>query len=315
MPARRASQAAAACGEWMLVRDSRTLAAGLLMQVAVLSRGLLTDRERKLVALLAALTLGALLFLRLCRRQYTALRLPIVSLVRLVFMAPPVALDVLRIMQPARGGGGDVDARSTLRAVMVLLLPLAWVDGSMVAGVGLPLPPAVHAVLHTACIAALMRRAPAACMQYVAQHPSNARVARAAYGALQQLASLLCVGTRMHLAAAAEAASDAEQCVAVVWGLEASLALVLPTLLVWQAQLREEQRRQQQAAAAEAPVETGDWQHRLLCRPLLDAAGAFGWPVFVVGTGLAGFLAGVVWHAAGMDAGIGSGGMQAAASP
>ena len=61
---------------------------------------------------------------------------------------------------------------------------------------------------------------PAACAQYVGGDGSNALVVRALYGVMQQLASLLCLGSRPALAAAADASTDQQQCTAVVWALE-----------------------------------------------------------------------------------------------
>lgn len=60
----------------------------------------------------------------------------------------------------------------------------------------------------------------AVCKQFVEGHPHNARAAAAAYWLLQQVTSCVCLGTREHLAAAAEASNVCQKCVAVAWAVQ-----------------------------------------------------------------------------------------------
>ena len=110
--------------------------------------------------------------------------------------------------------------------------------------------------------------------------------------------------------------------------LQASLGFVLPTLLCWRAQLRDvrrheaqqEQRwlaaqRQRQVADADGLPGTPrsprrrrqDWgpppqvdcsftssQYRQMCEPILALGATVGWPVLVVGAGLAAWVAATV---------------------
>ena len=79
--------------------------------------------------------------------------------------------------------------------------------------------------------------------------------------------------------------------------LQCSLGLMLPTLLVWRAQLRAvhalEQRRRQRRSRAAAPALQGS-QYAWLCQPLLQGAEACGWLVPLAGAALVGFVAALV---------------------
>ena len=80
--------------------------------------------------------------------------------------------------------------------------------------------------------------------------------------------------------------------------LQCSLGLVLPTLLVWQAQLQavhalEQREHSRRGGEAREPAATLDGsQYAWLCRPVLQAAEAFGgWLVPLAGAALVGFVA------------------------
>lgn len=60
----------------------------------------------------------------------------------------------------------------------------------------------------------------AVCQAYVAENSANRRVVEGVYWVLRHVTSLLCLGSREALAAAAARSSTGEQCVAVVWALE-----------------------------------------------------------------------------------------------
>lgn len=60
----------------------------------------------------------------------------------------------------------------------------------------------------------------AACEQFVGLQPCAGKVIGAAYTLLQGIISLVAPGSHRRLAAAAGTASDAQQCTAVVWGLQ-----------------------------------------------------------------------------------------------
>lgn len=60
----------------------------------------------------------------------------------------------------------------------------------------------------------------AACEQFVGLQPCAGKVIGAAYTLLQSIISLVAPGSHRRLAAAAGTASDAQQCTAVVWGLQ-----------------------------------------------------------------------------------------------
>lgn len=62
----------------------------------------------------------------------------------------------------------------------------------------------------------------AACRAFVDENPANGIVVGALHLVLRQVASLLLLGTREHLAASAAAASRSELCVDVVAALEVS---------------------------------------------------------------------------------------------
>ncbi|KAI7837989.1 hypothetical protein COHA_008171 [Chlorella ohadii] len=141
-----------------------------------------------------------------------------------------------------------------LRGLVMLLLPVSWVHALLGAAIGWQLPPVEHLLLQTAATALLLRRAPAACRQFTDLHPANGRVASALYFVIQQVAALLCLGSRVPLEAVAQDACPCAKCIAVVWSVEVSLGLVWPTLMVWQGQL---------AAAREWAVSAADqeaWQ-------------------------------------------------------
>ena len=82
---------------------------------------------------------------------------------------------------------------------------------------------------------------------------------------------------------------------------QCSLAFMLPTLLVWRAQLQavhalEQQQREHSEHAGKAPTAAGaalqGSQYVWLCQPLLQSVDAWGgWVVPLVGAGLAGFVA------------------------
>lgn len=288
----------------------------MAMQTAVLLLGSLTAGERRWMHLILCLNLATLLArLHLPRKLHTArVRTPLLVALRTSVFLIPLIMNTQRAIQPAGStGSGGSDERvpslgGTLRSLFLLLLPLAWVDGCLVAAVAWPLPPLAHLLLQTVGVGMLMWRAPTGCAQYVAQHSSNGRVVHALYWVLRQLASLLCLGTREHLAAAATAASDTEQCTAVVWALQVSLGLVLPTLLVWRPQLLWARTQAaelalitqgyQQAGEADGSRQRAQQplpaQHRMLCQPLLDAAGAVTWPVVIGGAALAAFVTAVL---------------------
>lgn len=175
--------------------------------------------------------------------------------------------------------------------------------------------PALQACQSTAAAPA---PAAAACGDFVAQHPSNAAVVRMMYAALRQAASLLCVGTREHLAAAGQAASAACQCTVVVWALEVRHGGCLPTLIIWQQQLvmarqaagalgrREQRQGYGEAGEGEqgaAPAGRYAWRYAWPGTAvggshlrLLEAAEGASWPLAVGGSALAAFVAGVVWQ-------------------
>ncbi|PRW61538.1 MAP3K epsilon kinase 1-like isoform X2 [Chlorella sorokiniana] len=136
-----------------------------------------------------------------------------------------------------------------LRGLVMLLLPVAWVHALLGAAIGWQLPPLESALLQTTAVALLLRRAPAACRRFTDLHPANARVASALYFVIQQVASLLCLGTRTPLEAVAHDSDSCAKCIAVVWSLEVSLGLVWPMLMVWRSQLAA--AREWAAAAAE----------------------------------------------------------------
>ena len=151
--------------QWVIRRDLQTCLAAALVQGAVLSRGLLTPAEQRGVACLMAGTLAAAAAMHLRPARYArAWRTPMVVAIRTALTLIPLAFDTLRAMQPSAVASAAVGAAggaaSTLRAILLLLLPLAWVDGCTVSAVGLPLPPLLHAVLQSLCVALLMRRAP-----------------------------------------------------------------------------------------------------------------------------------------------------------
>lgn len=90
---------------------------------------------------------------------------------------------------------------------------------------------------------------------------------------------------------------------------QASLGLMLATLLVWQQQVREARRlavRKAQlsaAAAAEAEAELACSPYARICAPVLEAAGAFGtYAVPILGAVLASFIAAmIVQQQGGLD--------------
>ena len=144
------------------------------------------------------------------------------------------------------------------RALVMLLIPVAWVPGCLGAAMGMQLPPLQHLALHGLTLLLLARRAPtgacrgtccmrgacresmvpwtalcdcispillptclplvrAACAQYVGLQPCSGKVVGAAYKVLQSAISLVAPGSNRRLAAAAETASDVQQCTAVAW--------------------------------------------------------------------------------------------------
>lgn len=207
------------------------------------------------------------------------------------------------------------------------------------------------------------------CKQFVDSHPHNAGVAAAAYWVLQQLTSVLCLGSRSALEDAADSSSDCDKCVAVAWAMQVrwskggglslcllllkaarrpgahdapagwprqcalrlppcrrplchaqlSVGLVLPTLLVWSAQLNAAKewamrqqattlQQQQRHGRARGPL-TFDRAHPAdklavvrhsqwgqVCDPVLQAAAACpgGWLVALPATAILGFVVAVV---------------------
>ncbi|PSC74326.1 aminoacyl tRNA synthase complex-interacting multifunctional 1-like [Micractinium conductrix] len=301
--------------------ESISFAAVTLVTLSMAFLGKLTPYERQLLMAMAAVYVASFT-VALCvppALYHRRLRTPLLAAVRATGLLTPLAVS--SILGSAPSPAASLFTR-TLRSLLLLLVPLAFVDGGMIAAFGFPLPPAAHLLVHSLVVGFLMRRTPAACAQYVGGDGSNALVVRALYGVMQQLASLLCLGSRPALAAAADASTDQQQCTAVVWALEASLGYVLPTLMIWHAQLawvREQAAEKGEHAAAERPQRQQQWQqqeqqeqqqqggnadedlpaeYRLLCVPVLSAAGAYTWPVPVVGAALAAWLAAVfVQHA------------------
>ncbi|KAI7845339.1 hypothetical protein COHA_001046 [Chlorella ohadii] len=184
----------------------------------------------------------------------------------------------------------------------MLLIPVAWVPGCLGAAMGMQLPPLQHLALHGLTLLLLARRAPTACAQYVGLQPCSGKVVGAAYKVLQSAISLVAPGSNRRLAAAAETASDVQQCTAVAWALQASLGFLLPTLYVWRSQLLvalkyvEGQRHWRRRAEADSALHGS--AYAWLCSPVLRAAEfcTGDWTLAVVLAALGGFIAGVLWH-------------------
>jgi hypothetical protein len=226
---------------------------------------------------------GALLVVSVggCSRRQRRYRTPLAVAARLsIMLLEPWMVDAVLMLQPpaalamapaeaAGCSGGSAGGSawralaslgSTIRAAVLLALPVSWLHGCLGTAMGFQLPPVLHATLHAFAVAALLLRtpaggdapaclsaclaaqsaglpcaalqrmqhaayqpplpSPAACRQYVAGHPSNGRVAAAAYWLLQQAASLLCLGSREHLKQVSASKSDCEKCTAVAWALQ-----------------------------------------------------------------------------------------------
>lgn len=140
--------------------------------LAVLYRAPLTEGERWRLAGLAAFMAAQLAFLTCWRRQYLRWRTPLVAVSRAQgLLVPVLVLDTLRALQPtlqpspAAGGDGMGSSSSggvaaALRSVVVLLVPLAWVDACFLGAVGHPLPPLLHVAVQSVSMGLLAWRAP-----------------------------------------------------------------------------------------------------------------------------------------------------------
>ncbi|KAL4433960.1 hypothetical protein ABPG75_000401 [Micractinium tetrahymenae] len=213
-------------------------------------------------------------------------RLPMMTLTRLANMVLwPLLIDLLSVLSgqvplPAGSAARVHEAvavataarkllprlaaavASWVRGAAMLLIPVAGIHACLLVALHLQLPPLAHLAVQAVSVAALAHRAPAGATWYVSAHPVHAKVAEAAHWLLRLVVGTLCLGTRAHLDDAAAPMSSVDKCAAVAWTLEASLSLMLATLLVWQQQ------------------------------PALEAAGAFGtWAVPVLGGVLVSFIA------------------------
>lgn len=260
-------------------------------------------------------------------------RLPIMTLARLANMVLwPLSIDLLSVLSGhvPLSAGSTAQAfeaaavanaarkllprlaavvASWVRGAAMLVIPVAGIHACLLVALHLQLPPLAHVAVQAISVAGLAHRAPAVCQQYVGIHPVHAKVAEAAHWLLRQVVGTLCLGTRAHLDDAAAPVSAVDKCAAVAWTLQASLGLMLATLLVWQQQVREARRlavRKAQlsaAAAAEAEAELACSPYARICAPVLEAAGAFGtYAVPILGAVLASFIAAmIVQQQGGLD--------------
>jgi len=72
----------------------------------------------------------------------------------------------------------------------------------------------------TGALLPCLAHAGAACQAFLADGQANRRLVAVLYWLLRHVASMLFLGTRESLAAAAAASSEVDRCVAVVWALE-----------------------------------------------------------------------------------------------
>ncbi|KAL4433957.1 hypothetical protein ABPG75_000398 [Micractinium tetrahymenae] len=242
-------------------------------------------------------------------------RLPLMTVTRLANMVLyPSTVDLLNIMggssteaavvvptgaAAAHGlQAGLHQAANWVRGAAMLLIPVAGIHACLLVALHLQLPPLAHTAVQAVSVAALARRAPAVCQQFVAAHPAHGHVAETAHWLLCQVVGTACLGTREHLNAAAGLLSPADKCAAVAWTLEACLGLVLATLLVWQQQVREARwlallkARLSPEAEVEAAAELLRSPYIRICQPVLAAASLYGSLAFpIAGTAVASLIA------------------------
>ncbi|KAL4441847.1 hypothetical protein ABPG77_003763 [Micractinium sp. CCAP 211/92] len=247
-------------------------------------------------------------------RAYAASwRLPLMMATRLANMILyPSAVDLLGIMDvggsskqsAAAAAAASAAAHDSVhdglhqtatmaRSAAVLVIPVAGVHACLLVALHLQLPPLAHVAVQAASVAALMRRAPAVCQQFVTSHPAYSQLAEAVHWLLCQAVGTACLGTRQHLNAAAGLLGPADKCAAVAWTLEACLGLVLSTLLVWRQQVREVRRlallmsQLSPQAEARAAAELVRSPYTRICQPTLAAASLYGsWAFPLAGTAI-----------------------------
>lgn len=139
------------------------MSCSVLIHLAILWGSKLTPAEhRRLVTFTAALLAALLLNIR-HRRRYLRVRAPLIAAIRTMYLLFPVIIvDTVRGTRASGDAGGEAHtAASLLRASALVLTELAWTPACIASAVGCPLPPLLHAVLHSAGVGLLMRRAPA----------------------------------------------------------------------------------------------------------------------------------------------------------
>lgn len=311
-----------------LIADTWTccMTVGVHVALVVARRSVLQPLERAWFLGTAALAAAGLITQISRPRAYARCRLAFVFVLRAaLLLGLPHAVDGLRIL--CNGGCATPDpaaapaalaalhrAALLARAAALLVVGVCWLQACLGASTGFQLPPALHLALHGAAVARFCFRAPDACALYIEAHPSHRQLTAALYWVLRQAASVVLLGTREHLAAAAERASDVDKCTAVVWSLEASIAFALPTLLAWRAQvqLARQLTAARRAAAAPSPPsasassdsaggaqELRRSQYEWLAARVVKAADAYGGPVLPTAfAALVGWGAAVMWRAA-----------------
>lgn len=166
----------AALAAWWAVEDRVPilLVGTLHISWLALSYRLLLPRELAAVLALIALEAAVVCLSALRPAAYLRHRLPLVAGIRALSGAFPLLVDVSRLAGRAAAGCADVpgggagacaapeeagDASSLLRALGLLLLPVAWLHSCLLAPISIHLPPLAHVVVHTATVVLLMRRA------------------------------------------------------------------------------------------------------------------------------------------------------------
>ena len=167
--------AAALAREWART-DTATCVLAIAAQTVMIYHSK-SPWERLVEFCLIALE-GALLVLSVggSRRRQRRYRTPLAVAVRLsVMLLEPWLVDTVLMMQPtaaaaaaggsSSGGGGAWRALaslgSTVRAAVLLALPVSWLHACLGTAMGWQLPPVLHATLHASAVAALLPRTPA----------------------------------------------------------------------------------------------------------------------------------------------------------
>ena len=156
--------------------DPAAFLVAVTMNLAVLQRTTLEPHERRLFSAHAALTLAALLLalaLPTARYRRPWLRNSFMALLRTagtlalfayvdglsVFQAHTAPSSAAASGTAATYSGAAAVLGSYARALIMLLIPVCWLQGMWVTSLGGQLPPAAHLALHVINAAMLMRRA------------------------------------------------------------------------------------------------------------------------------------------------------------